>query len=184
MSSCSDNFEVPYSHITPSTPPSQRPHYPRAPSCHLGSPPNTPPPFMTGSGILSLYVTSDQTQIHNFITVTSTISDTEDVFPLTPNSKCSDGAYNVDNTYAGAGSPVPSCSPVTEQSNISDFTRPAPSFEDQRLLDGLIGRSVDYQDPSETISQKVVFYFAHIIALLTCAIFPGQGWVFQACGES
>jgi hypothetical protein len=59
---------------------------------------------------------------------------------------------------------------VNELSNTSDFTRPAPSFKDQCLLDGLIGRSVDDQDLSEVTGQKVIFYFTHFSSHDMCYI--------------
>lgn len=109
---------------------------------------------------MSSYVTSDQTQIHNFIIAVSTISDADEV-PLTPNSKHSGGAYNVVDTYAESGSPAPSCFSVQEHNNASGSSHRAPTLEDRRLLDRLIGRSVDDdQDQSETVSPKVINFFS------------------------
>jgi hypothetical protein len=130
---------------------------------------------------MSSYVTSDQTQIHNFIIVVSTISDADEV-PLTPNSKHSGGAYNVADTYAESGSPAPSCFSAPEHNNNnSSSSRRAPTLEDRRLLDRLIGRSVDDdQDLSETISPKVIKIFQNITVLIMCTTYLGQGWVFRA----
>ncbi|KAG2335976.1 hypothetical protein BDR05DRAFT_1006283 [Suillus weaverae] len=111
----------------------------------------------------------------------STISDAdEDAFPLTPNSKHSGGAYN---TYGEAGSRAPSCSSMKEDSDTYDSTHLAPTHEDRHLFDRLIGRSVDDQDPSETISQKAKDGYSRLTENLSANTFHYMIYYLEAVHE-
>jgi hypothetical protein len=136
--------------VYPSTP-LQRPYFFSAastasiPSRHSSSPPSSPSLVSTtGSGMNNSFITGDILNVK--ITAANTSSD--EMFPPTPNSKLS---FHVANNGAASGPQTRSCSP--ENSDLPH--RWTASFEDQCLFDRLSGWSVDFNDTSETISERV-----------------------------
>ncbi|KAG1842911.1 hypothetical protein C8R48DRAFT_678862 [Suillus tomentosus] len=86
------------------------------------------------------------------------------MFPPTPNSKLS---FHVANNGAASGPQTRSCSP--ENSDLPH--RWTASFEDQCLFDRLSGWSVDFNDTSETISERVKEAYMSILQNLSLNTF-------------
>jgi hypothetical protein len=91
----------------------------------------------------------------------SDISDAEDDnFPLTPQSKQSNGGLYVANpsesAQAGVGSPTPSRSTCDMDFTNAFYPHPMiTSFEDQHHFDRFLGRPANAEQSLEDISQKV-----------------------------
>ena len=112
------------------------------------------------------------------MTVPSTTSDAE--FPRTPSSNHSSGICRIAYTSGEAGTRTPSPSPENQYSDIfrSNYSS---SSEDERMFDGLLENINRDQSTMEDIEHKVGSNFhTHIIPLMICATFLGDGCLHEA----